>query len=141
MSEHDVSIRVFEPADALDVIELLTRCGLVSPNNPPGEDLERKVQRDPEGLLVAVQADRIVGSIMAGYEGHRGWINYLAVDPEHRRGGLGRRLMAAAECYLKELGCPKVNLQVRGTNREVLAFYAAAGYSVEDRVSLGKRLG
>lgn len=84
--------------------------------------------------------ERVVGSVMAGYEGHRGWINYLAVDPEVRRQGLGRRLMDAAESRLLELGCPKINLQVRSSNAEVLAFYDRIGFGRDDVVSFGKRL-
>jgi ribosomal protein S18 acetylase RimI-like enzyme len=77
---------------------------------------------------------------MAGYEGHRGWVNYLAVDPGRRRQGLGKDLMAAAERLLAERGCPKINLQVRSENADVIAFYVALGYMKDDVVSLGKRL-
>jgi ribosomal protein S18 acetylase RimI-like enzyme len=82
----------------------------------------------------------IVGSVMAGYEGHRGWINYLAVLPECRRRGVGRALMAEAERLLRAAGCPKINLQVRAGNAEVLGFYRAIGFAVDEVVSLGKRL-
>ena len=84
--------------------------------------------------------DEIVASVMAGYEGHRGWANYLAVAPEQRRQGLGRAIMARAEELLAAVGCPKVNLQVRGDNTAVIDFYRTLGYEVEDRASLGKRL-
>jgi ribosomal protein S18 acetylase RimI-like enzyme len=77
---------------------------------------------------------------MAGYEGHRGWVNYLAVEPELRRGGLGARLLAEVECLLAERGCPKLNLQVRAGNDAAVAFYRALGYERDDVVSLGKRL-
>jgi ribosomal protein S18 acetylase RimI-like enzyme len=77
---------------------------------------------------------------MAGYEGHRGWINYLAVCPDHQRRGIGRMLMEQAEMLLKRAGCPKINLQVRSTNSEVIAFYQAIGYSVDDVISMGRRL-
>lgn len=82
----------------------------------------------------------MVGAVMVGYDGHRGWINYLAVHPDHRRCGLGSVLMAAAEQRLAELGCPKVNLQVRASNQEAVAFYRRIGYSVDDVVSMGRRL-
>jgi ribosomal protein S18 acetylase RimI-like enzyme len=78
--------------------------------------------------------------VMAGYEGHRGWINYLAVDPAQRRSGLGRALMTEAERVLRAAGCPKINLQVRPGNKDVIAFYEAIGFSVEGAISLGKRL-
>jgi ribosomal protein S18 acetylase RimI-like enzyme len=77
---------------------------------------------------------------MAGYDGHRGWINYLAVHPEHRRKGIGRQLMSEAERRLRAAGCPKINLQVRSGNASVIAFYREAGFTPDDVVSLGKRL-
>ena len=77
---------------------------------------------------------------MAGYEGHRGWLNYVAVTPEHRRGGLGRAMVEEAERLLREAGCPKINLQVRTSNQAVIKFYRRLGYVVDDVVSMGKRL-
>jgi ribosomal protein S18 acetylase RimI-like enzyme len=77
---------------------------------------------------------------MAGYEGHRGWINYLAVSPHHRRQGIGRRIMEEAEKRLKAAGCPKINLQVRGTNQKVIKFYKMIGYTRDPVASMGKRL-
>ncbi len=77
---------------------------------------------------------------MAGYEGHRGWINYLAVAPDFRRRGTARRLMQVAEHELRVLGCPKINLQVRSSNSDVIAFYQRLGFSLEEVVSLGNRL-
>ncbi|MET1012692.1 MAG: GNAT family acetyltransferase [Actinomycetota bacterium] len=103
--------------------------------------MERKLRVDPGLFLVAVEEDFVaVGSVMAGYEGHRGWINYLAVDPSRRWQGLGTRLMDEAEGLLAERGCPKINLQIRSENADVIAFYGALGYRTEDVVSLGKRL-
>ena len=89
---------------------------------------------------MAEEGTEIVGTVMAGYDGHRGWVNYLAVHPGHRRAGLGRALMAEAERVLGEAGCPKVNLQLRSGNDEALAFYEALGYVHDDVVSLGRRL-
>lgn len=133
-------IRPFELADEEALIDLWRRCDLTRPWNDPHEDIRRKLAVQPELLLVAVEDDRLVGSVMIGYEGHRGWINYLAVAPELRRRGLGRALMAEAERRLLALGCPKVNLQVRAGNESVVAFYERLGYSVDGTVSLGKRL-
>ncbi|MGN6507031.1 MAG: GNAT family N-acetyltransferase, partial [Tepidisphaeraceae bacterium] len=82
----------------------------------------------------------VVGSVMCGSEGHRGWINYLTVDPQMRFRGIGRQLMVEAERVLRAAGCPKINLQVRSTNRAVLDFYRAIGFAVDDVTSLGKRL-
>jgi ribosomal protein S18 acetylase RimI-like enzyme len=133
-------IRAFEPADTEDVVALWADCGLLRPWNDPRRDIARKAIVQPELFLVAVDGDEIVGAGMAGFDGHRGTVNYLAVAPSHRGTGLGRRLMAEFESRLEALGCPKVNLQVRGDNTEVLEFYRALGYGVDDVVSLGKRL-
>ena len=132
--------RAFRPGDRSGVRELWHVCGLVQPANDPDADIDRKLHRDPEGLLVLEIDGRVSGTVMVGYEGHRGWINYLAVHPAIRRQGLGTTLMGAAESRLRELGCPKVNLQVRRSNRSVLAFYRSLGYNVDDVVSMGKRL-
>jgi ribosomal protein S18 acetylase RimI-like enzyme len=133
-------IRSFQMRDEEGVIALWQRCGLVRPRNDPGKDIRRKMQMQGEMFLVAEEAGAIVGSVMAGYEGHRGWINYLAVAPEYRRRGVGRALMGEAERLLRAVGCPKINLQVRAGNVEVLGFYRALGFAVDEVVSLGKRL-
>ena len=82
----------------------------------------------------------IVASVMAGYEGHRGWINYLAVHPDHRRMGYANLMMDEAEKLIRKAGCPKINLQVRSSNKDVIEFYESIGYTVDDVVSMGKRL-
>jgi ribosomal protein S18 acetylase RimI-like enzyme len=87
-----------------------------------------------------VAGSRIVGTVMAGYDGHRGWVYYVVVSPDHRRQGIGTALMERAEEGLASLGCPKVNLQVRAGNEAVVRFYETLGYGVEERVSMGKRL-
>jgi ribosomal protein S18 acetylase RimI-like enzyme len=122
------------------VIALWERCGLIRPWNDPRKDIERKLTVQPELFLVGVNDEKIVATVMAGYEGHRGWINYLAVDPDHRRSGLGRAMMAEAERLLLALGCPKVNLQVRRSNKQACDFYLALGFAEDDVVSFGKRL-
>ena len=91
-------------------------------------------------FLVGLLGASLVATVMAGYEGHRGWINYLAVAAECRKRGFGRRLMDEAEARLRYMGCPKVNLQVRSTNVDVVAFYRRIGYSMDDVVGMGKRL-
>jgi ribosomal protein S18 acetylase RimI-like enzyme len=85
-------------------------------------------------------ADKIVATVMAGYDGHRGWINYLAVHPDHQHTGIGRNMMDEAEIRLRAAGCPKINLQVRRTNSKMIEFYRKIGYKLDDVVSLGKRL-
>ena len=122
------------------MIELWRRCGLVVAANDPARDIARKLAYQPELFFVGTIDDRVVATVMAGYEGHRGWINYLAVSPDRQRAGLGRRMMAYAERALQGLGCPKINLQVRATNTAVVEFYERRGFAVEDRVSMGKRL-
>jgi ribosomal protein S18 acetylase RimI-like enzyme len=99
-----------------------------------------KLRFGPELFLVGVQDDKVVATVMAGYEGHRVVINYLAVEPSVRKVGIGRAMMAAAEFRLRALGCPKINLLVRRDNLDVVPFYAALGYAREDVVCLGKRL-
>jgi len=135
-----VDIRPFGAADEDAVVALWEACGLVRPWNDPRRDIARKLTVQPELFLVAVDGDAIVGAGMAGFGGHRGWVNYLAVAPGRRRLGVGAALMHAFEERLRALGCPKVNLQVRAGNDDVLAFYARLGYSEDPVVSLGKRL-
>lgn len=135
-----MTIRPFTVADQEAVVDLWTLCGLVRPWNDPRKDIARKLRVQPELFLVAEVDGAIAGSVMAGYDGHRGWINYLAVDPDARRRGLGRALMAEAERLLRERGCPKINLQVRADNREVVAFYQRIGFAQDAVVSFGKRL-
>lgn len=133
-------IRAFDENDRADLVSLWGRCGLTRPWNDPDLDIDRKVAADPAGLLVAAVGDAVVGSVMAGYDGHRGWINYLAVDLGHRRSGLGGRLMGAAEVLLRSRGCPKINLQIRQDNDAAVGFYRELGYDVEPVVSMGRRL-
>jgi ribosomal protein S18 acetylase RimI-like enzyme len=133
-------IRPFADTDEDAVVALWERCDLTRPWNDPHRDIERKRHVRPEWFLVAVDGDTVVGSVMAGYEGHRGWINYLAVDPGQRRDGLGRALMEAAEERLLAAGCPKINLQIRGGNTEAIAFYEAIGFREDHVRCFGKRL-
>lgn len=135
-----MQIRPFQPADEAAVIALWRKCDLCRPWNDPKKDIRRKLKVQPELFLVGLASDALVASVMVGYEGHRGWINYLAVHPEHRRQGYARQLMAEAERLLREIGCPKINLQVRASNRDVIEFYRRIGFSVDEVVSLGKRL-
>lgn len=136
----NLHIRAYEPADEDAVVSLWQRCGLLRPWNDPHRDIARKLTEQPELFLVGVLGDARVASAMAGFDGHRGWINYLAVDPDHRRQALGRRMMQRVEQLLEQRGCPKLNLQVRAGNAEVLEFYRRLGYVQDEVVSLGKRL-
>ncbi len=132
--------RSFRLADEAGVRRLWDRCELTRPWNDPAKDMRRKLQVQPEHFQVALDGDRPVGSVMAGYDGHRGWVYYVAVDPDYRRRGIGRRLMEMAEKALKAQGCPKVNLQVRRGNTAVLDFYEKLGYKSDDVVGMGRRL-
>jgi ribosomal protein S18 acetylase RimI-like enzyme len=133
-------IRPFENADENEVADLWARCGLIRPWNDPHKDIARKCRLQRELFLVGAVDGTIVAAVMAGYDGHRGWINYLAVDPAQRRRGFGRALMNEAERLLRELGCPKINLQVRRENLEAMAFYRRTGFAEDAVASFGKRL-
>jgi ribosomal protein S18 acetylase RimI-like enzyme len=133
-------IRPFQSDDETTVIALWQQCGLVRPWNDPHKDIQRKLAVRPDLFLVGVLDDRVVACVMAGYEGHRGWLNYLAVAPEHQRRGLARAIVTEAERLLRAAGCPKINLQVRTTNAGVIEFYRRLGYAVDEVASLGKRL-
>ena len=114
------------------------------PDDPPRNRAEAaipaKLAVQPDLLLVAIKDDVVIGTAMAGYDGHRGWLYSVAVRGDQRRRGVGTALIARAETMLKALGCGKINLQVRATNAAVARFYEALGYAVEDRISLGKSL-
>jgi ribosomal protein S18 acetylase RimI-like enzyme len=135
-----VDIRAFDIADKAAVTALWRACALVVPQNDPDRDIDRKLAVNPELFLVGVDEGKIIASVMAGYEGHRGWINYLAVSPNHRGKGFARLIMAAAEQLLLDKGCPKINLQVRSSNESVIRFYQSLGYAQDDVIGLGKRL-
>jgi ribosomal protein S18 acetylase RimI-like enzyme len=135
-----MTIRAFQPDDEPAVVALWQSCDLVRPWNDPHKDIRRKLAVRPDLFLVGVLDGRIVASVIAGYEGHRGWLNYLAVDPKHQRHGLARSIVTEAERLLHATGCPKINLQIRTSNKGVIEFYRRIGYAVDDVVSMGKRL-
>ena len=135
-----MNIREFELDDQAAVISLWQDCGLVAPQNDPVKDIQRKLQVNPELFLVGVFQGEIVASVMGGSEGHRGWINYLAVSPSHQHTGCGRAIMAAVEERIRAIDCAKINLQVRSTNEAVIQFYESLGYAQDRVVGMGKRL-
>jgi ribosomal protein S18 acetylase RimI-like enzyme len=135
-----MEIRAFRATDEAEVIALWHCCGLTRPWNDPHKDIARKAAVQPEMFLVGVVEAQVVATVMAGYDGHRGWINYLAVSPEYQAHGHGRRMMDAAEACLRERGCPKISLQIRRSNMKAAAFYAALGYAEDEVISMGKRL-
>ncbi|MEM9746326.1 MAG: GNAT family acetyltransferase [Actinomycetota bacterium] len=143
------AIRTFEERDRPFVIDLWRRCDLVRPWNDPDRDIDRKLAVDDgmffvaeDGRSDAASGDRghVLGTVMAGYDGHRGWINYLAVEPDAQDAGIGRLLMERAEHALADAGCPKINLQIRTSNVGATAFYERLGYTRDEVISLGKRL-
>jgi ribosomal protein S18 acetylase RimI-like enzyme len=133
-------IKQYKPKYEAAVIALWRKCNLVRPQNDPKKDIERKLKVNPELFLVGLINNKVVATVMGGYEGHRGGVNYLGIDPAYRRKGLGRKMMAAIEEKLLALGCPKLNLQVLTANTEAMKFYEHIGYKKDDVVSLGKRL-
>lgn len=135
-----MKIRTFTITDTKAVVALWHDCGLIRSWNNPYLDVERKLAVNPEWFAVGEVNHEIVASAMFGYEGHRGWVNYLAVSPQHQRRGYAKQLMQFGEALLFSVGCPKLNLQVRETNAPALGFYEALGYKIDASVSLGKRL-
>lgn len=133
-------IRPFYIADQQSVVALWEDCGLVVSWNDPDRDIERKHAIQPELFLVAVKDQTIIGTAMGGYDGHRGSIYYLAVESRYRGQGVGTRLVKAVSSQLQDLGCPKINIMVRSTNRRVINFYEKLGFAADDVVCMGNRL-
>lgn len=135
-----MQIRPYQESDESQVVALWHECSLTRPWNDPRKDIARKLGVQREWFLVGTIAGRIVATVMAGYDGHRGWVNYLAVAPAHRNRGCATAMMRRLEQSLFEAGCPKVNLQVRTSNTAAMAFYRRLGYAQDEAVSFGKRL-
>jgi ribosomal protein S18 acetylase RimI-like enzyme len=136
----DDRVLPFEERYRSEVIALWEKCGLTRPWNDPDKDIDRKLTDENGAFFVLLRQDKLIGSVMAGYDGHRGSINYLSVDPDYQTVGLGKMLMNRCEAFLTAQGCPKINLMVRQGNEKVLRFYEQLGYAEEKVVSLGKRL-
>ena len=135
------ALRPFEEADREQVISLWQECNLTRPWNDPNKDIDRKDGVGADLFLVLVSDEIVIGTVMGGYDGHRGVMNYLAVSPDHRGQGYGRMLVQAVEDKLTALGCPKINLLVRADNIEVADFYTDLQYAAQDDVMVfGKRL-
>ena len=133
-------IRAFQTPDTDAVIALWEACKLVRPWNDPRGDIQTKMTTQPELFLVGEVDGAIAASAMVGFDGHRGWIHYLAVSPTLQRQGLGKQLMAEVESLLVARGCNKLSLQVRSENEKVLGFYRGLGYGEDQVISMGKRL-
>jgi ribosomal protein S18 acetylase RimI-like enzyme len=135
-----LEIRPYKEVDETQVIQIWSDCGLVVPWNDPKTDIKRKLAVQRHLFLIGCTEGNVIATVMAGYEGHRGWINYLAVRPDHQGTGIGKLMVQEVERLLKTEGCPKINLQVRSSNDKVIKFYEHIGYKVDDVVSLGKRI-
>lgn len=135
-----MQIRPYQASEEQAVIAIWNECGLIRPWNDPRRDIARKLTEQPELFLVAVDQQELIGTAMVGFDGHRGWVYYLAVGRGHQRQSIGRTLMAEAERLLTELGCPKICLMVRSSNADVIEFYKRLGYAQDDVVTLGRRL-
>ncbi len=137
-----MEIRAFHPSETEtdEVVALWEACGLTRPWNDPRKDIARKLTVQPELFLVGVEEGRVRATAMAGYDGHRGWIYYVAVDPGLQGGGHGACIMAEAERLLVERGCPKVVVQVRPTNAAAVGFYERIGFERNEALEFAKRL-
>jgi ribosomal protein S18 acetylase RimI-like enzyme len=133
-------LRAAVEADESAVTVLWKACGLTVPHNDPAQDFSFARGKPTSDILVAVEGELAIGSVMVGHDGHRGWLYYVAVDPARRRQGIGRALVRAAEEWLHERGVPKVHLMVRETNTEVVEFYARIGYDPMPRYNMQKWL-
>ncbi|MGA2768220.1 MAG: GNAT family acetyltransferase [Candidatus Bathyarchaeia archaeon] len=122
------------------IVDLWRECHLIAPQNDPVEDIQKKHDFQPGLFFVALLDEKVIGSVMVGYEGHRGWLNYLAVLPDYQKRGYGRKLVEQAIHELKKLGCLKVNLQIRRSNISAVEFYKRLEFTEDDVVSLGKKL-
>jgi len=135
-----MNIRTYKPEDELQVIALWQQCNLIAPWNNPKKDIERKLNDSPELFFVGEVDNKIITSCMAGYDGHRGWIYYLAVKQDLQREGVASTIMKHAEQELRRIGCPKIDLMVRKSNNEVISFYHRIEYRDDPVVVLSKRL-
>ncbi|BAY89876.1 MULTISPECIES: GNAT family acetyltransferase [unclassified Tolypothrix] len=140
MQNINLLLRPYQEPDEEQVINLWYRCNLVVPWNDPKQDIKLKVQVQPELFFVGLIEDEVIATLMAGYEGHRGWFNYLAVTPEYQRQGIGKYMVEQATIKLKLLNCPKINIQIRNSNKDVIQFYEHLGFKIDDVISMGKRL-
>ena len=133
-------IRPYEDKDQKQVIDLWNECGLTRSWNNPHLDIQRKQKVQAKWFFVGEENSVVIATAMFGYDGHRGWVNYLAVSLEYQRRGFAHQLMQHGEAVLKSVGCPKLNLQIRASNTQVQAFYKSIGYTEDEVVSFGKRL-
>jgi ribosomal protein S18 acetylase RimI-like enzyme len=135
-----MDVRPCGAGDAASVVALWEACGLTRPWNDPHTDFNLAIATATSRVLAGFEGDALVASVMVGFDGHRGWVYYLAVDPTRQRFGHGRRMMDAAEAWLKARGAPKIQLMVRQDNAVAVAFYKRLGFEDQPVATLGKRL-
>ena len=140
MTESSLLIRPFQTEDEDALVALWKMCELTVSWNNPHKDIARKLQVQPELFLVGILDSSLIATVMGGYEGHRGWINYLAVHSDFQGKGYGQEIMNSVETGLREMGCPKINLQIRAGNNKIASFYQKLGFTNDHVVSMGKRL-
>jgi ribosomal protein S18 acetylase RimI-like enzyme len=140
MSDTKLIIKPYSSEYQEAVVELWCKCNLTRPWNNAKTDIQRKLQVNPDLFLLGFVDNKIIATAMGGYEGHRGWINYLAVDLNYQEKGIGKQIVSAIEQRLIALGCPKINVQIRTDNQEAIKFYESIGYKVDEVTSMGKRL-
>ena len=135
-----MEIRPLEPADRADAVALWHRTGITRPWNPPEADFDRAAGGVSSTVLGVLDDGRLVATAMVGHDGHRGWVYYVAVDPDRQTSGVGRKVMEAAEGWVRAAGVPKIQLMVRSDNDAARGFYEALDYDVEDTRVLSRRL-
>ena len=140
MAESSLLIRPFKEGDEEALVSLWNMCKLTVPWNNPYKDIARKLKVQSELFLMGYLEDKLIASIMAGYDGHRGWINYFAVHPDFQSRCYGKQLMNNVENKLRELGCPKINLQIREGYDKVRSYYQKLGFVEGKRINMGKRI-
>ena len=133
-------VRDFKAEDETEVIRLWGKCNLLRVWNDPKKDIKRKLEASPGLFLVGVLNCKVCATAMGGFDGHRGWVNYLAVEPSVWNSGFGKQIMGELEQRLRSMGCPKINIQIRSDNITAVEFYRKIGYSPDDVVCVGKRL-
>ncbi|MFC1875103.1 GNAT family acetyltransferase [Chloroflexota bacterium] len=140
MTDNRIIIKPYLPEYEKAVIKLWRKCDLLRPWNDAKKDIKRKLKVNPELFLIGTIEGNIIATVIGGYEGHRGWINYLAVDPVYQGRGIGKQIMEVVEGKIKRMGCPKINIQTRTDNQDAVKFYESVGYKLDKVVSMGKRL-
>ena len=135
-----MKIREYKEQDLENIISLWNDCELTVSWNNPRKDVSRKLTEKPDIFLVGEINGKVIACVMGGYDGHRGSINYMAVSPQHQKQGYAKQLMKEVESRLLKLGCPKINIMIRDTNKKVIQFYKSIGYSTDPVICMGKRL-